>query len=381
MGRFLLNQGPILSVTGQVLSGLGAGSSVLGAAASYREAKGVYEDLRSGGYTGEQKALGAGQVASSGASVFQQLATSAYHISNLAGSEAAAFAAQSATGGAAAVMGGVDVLRGAYGFFKARQNIERLNRLKETERLDANTMKAVEQASAAQASKKKASVGTFLKGGLGVAGGVLLALSASTPIGWVLLSAGALLGGAFAIWKWWDKRKRKKAIAMKEFGIEEERNLWEKRVEAVKDRYWWWDKKGKAKRAALGIDPLERELKARGFKDASHFYANHITTLADDLYARAGHERANLESYIETEVRRQPYIRGNMTPSEMKKAPYTKLIDHMEANGIREENMNEASGKHYKVIEALFDGMGIKFEWKGREPQPTAQKIGKALDS
>ncbi|WP_189629988.1 hypothetical protein [Roseivirga thermotolerans] len=65
----------------------------------------------------------------------------------------------------------------------------------------------------AQETKKKTGVARALKGGLALAGGIVLA-AGSGPIGWGLLGASALVGLGSTVYKMWRKNKHgKKALA------------------------------------------------------------------------------------------------------------------------------------------------------------------------
>jgi hypothetical protein len=216
------------------------------------------------------------------------------------------------------------------------------------------------------------------KGALSVAGGALLLASTATPIGWALLTVGALIGGIFAINRWWDKRKRKKAIAIKALKVEEERAQWESDVAAVKKEYHWWSAEGRRERARLGEDPLERELKAHNFRDVGHFYANYINQMAHTLYDTAKTDRHSL---LLQAARQMAEARGHHRTF----APLPREVTHARRKAdverfIREHLIMIPEGNNYLQIAELIESMGLTFNWQADPVQPTPEKIGKALD-
>lgn len=366
------------SETGKVLSHLGAAASGVGALASLMDAKKGFGEWTEKASTSRQQRIGLGKGVGSTLSAAQQSATSAYHIGNLTNSGVAA-TAQVATGGLALASGAVDVLRGGYSFFKARQNIERLKRLNENEELQMDTRKAAAQAATTQEMRKTSALGTVAKGVLTAVGGGLLAFSAATPVGWLLLAGGALLGGIFAINRWLDKRERKKRIAIRELGIEEERKEWEADVAQVKKDHWFWSTTGKAKRAALGPDPLERELKKHGFKDVGHFYSNYINYMANHLYNKAKAERTSLMRHVSREIaQRRGGNRSFVTvPKEITDARSKSDLE----KSLKKELVFAPEGNHFLEIAELVESMGLRFDFQAEPVQPTPDKIGKALDA
>jgi hypothetical protein len=375
---FFTDSTPVASETGTILSGLGAGASGLGALASLVDASKSYKESRDTANTTAQRGLGLAAGVGATLSSAQQAATSAYHIGNLTQNQAVSLGAQTATGGLAVATGGIDILRGAYGYYKASSNIERLNRLERDRRLQGATRNAVQQAAFTQAGRKTSSAGTVLKGALSVAGGALFLASTATPIGWVLLTAGALIGGIFALKKWWDKRKRKKAIAIRELGVEEERAQWEEDVAAVKKEHYWWSATGRAKRAALGLDPLERELKANNFKDVGHFYAHYINRMANTLYDTAIADRGSLMLQASRQIAE---ARGNYRTF----ASLPRELTHSRRQAdlksfITKKGIMIPEGNNFLQIAELIESMGLNFDWQANPVQPTPDKIGKALD-
>lgn len=367
---------PTVSATGEMMSWMGGFGSGAGAVASLIDAKKGYAEFRDKAHTGTQQRIGLGKGVSSTLSAAQQSATSAYHFGNLAQSGVAA-TAQVATGGLGIATGAVDVLRGGYSLFKAKQNVERLNRLKEDEALHADTRKAATQAASTQEMRKTSAKGTIAKGVLTAVGGGLLAASVVTPIGWLLLAGGALVGGVLALKKWWDKRKRKKEIAIRELGVEEERKEWEENVERVKSQHWFWSETGKAEREALGPDPLERELKRYGFKDAGHFYANYINYMANHLHNRAKADRHSLLVDANNQMPARYSGRSGPLPKELTHARSRQDLE----KALRRHGINVPPGNTYLQIAELVESIGLKFDWQATPAQPTPEKIGKALDT
>ncbi|MFL6278334.1 MAG: DUF4157 domain-containing protein [Blastocatellia bacterium] len=370
---------PVASETGKILSSIGAASSGLGAVTSLMDAKKGFSEGLDSANTRAQRGLGISAGLSGTLGAAQQSATSAYHIANATGNNLLALGAQSATGGLAVATGAVDIVRGTLGYFKAASNIERLKKLEKNKTLTEDTKKAVEQAASTQANRKTSSIGTGLKGALSVAGGALLLASTATPIGWLLLTAGALVGGIFAISKWWDKRKRKKEIAIKVFDIEDERKKWEEDVARVKKDHWFWDSAGKAKREALGPDPLERELKAHKFKDVGHFYANYINKMAHDLYDTAQADRNSLALQASRQLSdaRGDYRTFAILPKELTQARLKADVQKF----IKKEKIMIPEGNNLLQIMELIESMGLKFDWLANPVQPTPEKIAKALEN
>ncbi|HXU35491.1 MAG TPA: hypothetical protein VN937_03945, partial [Blastocatellia bacterium] len=367
---------PTVSATGEMLSWMGGVGSGAGAAASLIDAKKGYGEWRDKANIGAQQRIGLGKAVSGTLSAAQQSATSAYHFGNLAQSGVAA-TAQVATGGLGIATGAVDVLRGGYSLFKAKQNVERLNRLKADEDLHEDTRKAATQAASTQEMRKTSAKGTIAKGVLTAVGGGLLAASVATPIGWLLLAGGALIGGVVAIKKWWDKRTRKKEIAIRELGVEEERKEWEEDVKRVKSKYWFWDETGKAEREALGPDPLERELKRFGFKDPGHFYSNYINYMANHLYNRAKTDRQSLLVDANNQMPARYGGRSGPLPKELTHARSKKDLE----KALRTHGISVPDGNTYLQIAELIESIGLKFDWQATPAQPTPEKIGKALDT
>ncbi|HKQ06536.1 MAG TPA: DUF4157 domain-containing protein [Blastocatellia bacterium] len=370
---------PVASETGKILSSIGAASSGLGALSSLMDAKKGFSEGFDSANTRAQRGLGFSAGLSGTLGAAQQSATSAYHIANATGNDLLALGAQSATGGLAVATGAVDIVRGTLGYFKAASNVERLKKLEKDRALQEDTKKAVAQAASTQANRKTSAIGTGLKGALSVAGGALLLASTATPIGWLLLTAGAIVGGIFAINRWLDKRKRKKEIAIKVFGIEDERKKWEADVAKVKKDHWFWESAGKVERERLGPDPLERELKAHKFKDAGHFYANYINEMAHGLYDTAQADRNSLLLQASSQLSdAYGYHRTfAVLPKELTQARLKADVQKF----IKKEKIMIPERNNLLQIMELIESMGLKFDWSSKPVQPTPDKIAKALDN
>lgn len=381
--NFFTDSLPLLSETGKALSHMGAVSGGVGAFTSLWDAKKGYAEWKDSASSREQQKIGASRVLSGIASATQQSATAAYHIGNLSQSAVAA-TAQAVTGGAGIATGAVDILRGLYARSKANQNIERLTALEQRESLQGregrDIRKAAQQATSTQEMRKTTATATMAKGALTVAGGALLVASAATPIGWALLGAGALIGGVYALKKWWDKRTRKEEVAMRELKVTKtERGYWEKDVENIKKRTWWGSNERKVALNNLGPDPLQRKLDQFGFKSVGHFYANYIHYMANHLYDKAvdGKTDLNIQVSQAIEDRRARGIPvRRLVLADLYRLSYKQMRQRIDDERIRVDMRQN----HYPEVEELLGGMGLKFDWQQIPAQPTPDKIGKALD-
>jgi hypothetical protein len=374
----------MLSKTGEALSWMGGISSVAGAATSLVDAKRGYAEWRETASTKGQQRLGAGKALSGVASATQQSASAAFHFGNLAKTGVAA-TAQTVTGGAALATGAVDIVRGSYGIWRANQNIARLTSLQERESLQGpqgrDIKKAAQQGVSTQEIRKSVAKGTIAKGVLTVAGGALLAFTSVTPVGWALLGAGALIGGIYAIKRFFDKRKRKEEVAMRELKVTKtEREYWEKDVDNIKKKTWWGSDDRKAQLKRLGPDPLQVKLEQFGFKSVGHFYANYINYMANHLYDKGVDGKVDLvrkvmQKITLKEVRGIPMINPGLV-DDVIQLPYKKVKPYLDIEGITVD----MQGNHYPEVEEVIKGIGLQFDWRKDPPQPTPDKIGKALD-
>gem|GEM_PF-3028443 len=390
---------PLLGESGKAISGLGVASGALGAIASLAEAKQGYAQWKDSARTEEQRRLGAGRALSGVAGATQQSATTAFHIGNLAQTGVAA-GAQIAAGGAAIATGAVDILRGGYGGFKAHQNIARLRDLQvsyhSSPRLQtpagAEIVKAAKQGASTQEGRRSTAIVTGLKGALTMAGGIMLAASLATPIGWALLGAGAAIGGLFALKRLlWDKRNRKEEVAMRELKVTKtEREDWKQAVKRIEKDTGWRSDARKAQLEALGPEPLEKKLKQFGFKDKGHFYANYINYMARHLYTEGvtGKKRFNdeaLEAITDLRgrrslsrdwLRREQNLGHQVSSADLNKMTYKETAQAFQGEGITFNMI----GNLYPEVEELLQGIGLRFDLTKDPAQPTPDKIGKALD-
>ena len=124
------------------------------------------------------------------------------------------------------------------------------------------------------------------KGAAMVVGGSLLL--ASNPVGWMVLGGAAIIGGIYAAWKWYKKKKRRTAVAVKALNIEQEREAWMARRKIMGDEG-----------AENDPDPLGRELKKMGYgnpkwwqlwkdDDVTKFYWDYINDTAKYLETQKG---------------------------------------------------------------------------------------------
>ncbi|MHB8644176.1 MAG: hypothetical protein ACYDAR_00140, partial [Thermomicrobiales bacterium] len=113
------------------------------------------------------------------------------------------------TGVFAAIAGAAKMAKGIYDVHEARMVLKSLAALKETlTSPDFKLMLAQSQAS--QKLKKSVAGATIAQGAAMVAGGILVAVLATNPIGWTILGAAAIFGGAIAAYKYFEKKANKK---------------------------------------------------------------------------------------------------------------------------------------------------------------------------
>lgn len=193
---------------------------------------------------------------------------------------AAASSAATVVAGAAGVAGGAAYLAsGIAGYFKHKQRKKELRKLaKKYEHksddmvpLDFGERGMLEQAALlgadTQRLNRKKSAATAAKGAAMIAGGALL-LAGAGPIGWVLLGAAGLIGGAAAIYKYWQKRSRKEEVVDRYLNVN---NYMMERNQNQEDK----GQRGAAR------DTLMQQ---RGFNNVGQCYAHIVTELADSIY-------------------------------------------------------------------------------------------------
>jgi hypothetical protein len=230
--------------------------------------------------------------------------------------------------------------------------------------------------------RKSTAKWTIGKGLLTAIGGGLLAASVATPVGWLLLGVGAVLGGIAVYRKYKDKQQRKKEVAMRELGVtEQDRQAWKRRVEAIKKRTWWGTTKRKQE-LAQEPDPLQSKLDQLHFKSVSHFYANYINYTANKIYQEGVGGRAQLENQITvTAEAKGARLRDALKFPELRKLRESlRRLSSMSYEEIRAHfRISADEGNPYPDIEKLLAGMGLKFDFQKAPPEPSAEKVGKAL--
>ena len=362
---------PLASTTGQALSSMGAISAGAGTATALVDSFRGFREMGSG-RTSEQENIGLLTGVSGLASATQQSATTAFHAANIVANPAMAATAQTVAGGAGIAMGAVDVIRGIYAHSKAKENIERLQKLKGHR--DENVRALAHQAQTTQKMRQSTAKWTVAKGVFtAVGGGLLLGAATVTPIGWLLLGAGAILGAIGAYRKYKDKGKRAEEVAIKELNLIPQMAAWKADEERIKKKYYRWIGSQKEKLAELGPSPLQKKLKELGFMSVGHFYANFIHKTANDIYDVGVRSRAPLE----TQARETIVTSGlNLFAKEQ----YLKLVPGMSSDDMKRWLGLEISDRNpYPVVEELLAGMGLKFDFKKNPPEPKPETIGKAL--
>lgn len=200
-------------VPGIVAPAIGGVSSPIAALGSVVEGGTKLHQATTGGERGADRALLGLEATSSFGNAALSTASSARYAGEIFGGSAAA-AVASAAGPAAMVMGGADLVGGFAGNLLAEHRQKQLAKIARAQRRQSG--KGFEYASAvlaagSQQTKKRRSLGTFLKGGLALGGGAAL-LAGAGPIGWGLLGGAALLGGGMTLYKQYRKHKMGKRI-------------------------------------------------------------------------------------------------------------------------------------------------------------------------
>lgn len=288
IGESIRDKGFVSPISGgaEAFGGLGAVGGILGAGAALMDsAQAGKSALDSSGDKATRTMAGA-QSASSLIDATKSSASAAYNIASLVDAKGAAAAgAQIAAGGAAIAMGAIDMIRGGYGAFTAHQREQLLIGIQNAPGTTDEIKNIAKEAIATQQRAKVTAGGQVLKGAIGVAGGVLLAASMATPIGWMILGIGAAVGIAVALKNWYDKRNQKKVVVMRELGVTDAMDKREKDKEAIKNRpgHGPLTKKRKEAIKALG-NPLQEALSKYGFSSVGHCYSNYINATANKIY-------------------------------------------------------------------------------------------------
>jgi hypothetical protein len=362
---------PLASTTGQALSWMGAISAGAGTATALVDSYRGFRELGSG-RSAQQENIGLLAGLSGLASATQQSATTAFHAGNIVANPAMAATAQTVAGGAGIATGAVDVIRGIYAHSKAKENIKRLQKLRGHH--DEGIRALAHQAQTTQKMRQSTAKWTVAKGVFtAVGGGLLLGAATVTPIGWLLIGAGAILGAIGAYRKYKDKGKRAEEVATKELNLIPQMAAWKAEEERIKKKYYRWIGSQKEKLAELGPSPLQKKLKELGFMSVGHFYANFIHKTANDIYDVGVRSRAPLEIQA-----RERIVASGL--NLFAKEGYLKLVPGMSSDEMKRWLGLKISDRNpYPVVEELLAGMGLKFDFKKKPPEPKPEKIGKAL--
>lgn len=369
-----------VSQTGQALSVLGAVGGGLGAGASLLNAVEGFQQARDSAATRGQSRLAFGKGVSGLTSATQQAATSAHHIGNL-GSSAFAATAQVVSGSAAVATGAIDMMRGYYAMHRADRNIARLENLRATS-TNVDIQSAAKQAQSTQEIRKSTAKWTVGKGLLLAVGGLFLAGSVITPVGWALLAGAAITGLISLARKFFRKRKRKRDVAIEALGLKQDMEAWENKKKLIEETTWWGTAKRRQAMATLPPDPLEKKLKEHGFKSAGHLYANYINYTANKMYEEGVAGRGLLETQVNDTVQaRSARLREVFRFSELKALgeAFRRLRSMSYAEIRTHFRISADEGNLYPQVEELLAGMGLKFDFRKNPPEPKPETIGKAL--
>lgn len=194
-------------IPGRLLPGLGMATSPVAAVGSLTEGGVKLHQAVTGGEKAGDKALLGLEATSSFANATVSGASTARYTGPFFGGSAAA--AMSVAGPAALAMGGADIVGGAIGNRLAAHREKKLARIEEN--AGGFESGVARFAKESQQTKKKRHLGSILKGGLAVGGGIAL-LAGAGPIGWGLLGGAALVGGALGLYKQYRKHKLGKQI-------------------------------------------------------------------------------------------------------------------------------------------------------------------------
>ena len=109
------------------------------------------------------------------------------------------------TGILSAVAGAAKMAKGIYDVAETRAILNNLVKLKAT-LTSPDFQLMLSQSQASQKLKKTVAGATIAQGAAMVAGGIMVAVMATNPIGWAILGAAALFGGAVAAYKYFEKK-------------------------------------------------------------------------------------------------------------------------------------------------------------------------------
>lgn len=290
--------GRSLTTNAQAIGGLGAGAGLLGVGSALVDAgRGLGQARDKSNRTSERR-LGLLNMFQGLGSATQSASSSAANIAGLAGNAGAMAGATLAVGGAGIATGAMDLLRGGYGLYKGKQRRDALNQLaqprsRQQEEAEEQRQEDAEEerirraallAASTQQNRMDTGKANLVKGAAAVAGGALLLTSLTNPVGWGLLAGAAIIGGIAAFVKYMKRRKRKKEIAVRELGVEQERRDWKQKKKQVESDTWYGTDERARRMAQIGPDPLQVALQEAGYINVGHFYADYTTKTAQFLF-------------------------------------------------------------------------------------------------
>jgi len=373
---FFSDTTPIMSEVGKSLSTAGAVSAGIGIIPAGVDAYKGWKGSQDTGKTKTERSLALGFGASGVGNVAQQAGTAVFHTANKLGDMGVAGFAQGATGVAGLVTGQIDIARGMHGYITANKNIKELGRLQAVQE-NAIIPKAAKQAQSTQKLRQDSAAWTVGKGVLTMLGGALLLAGATSPVGWLLIGVGALVGLKGAYNKWRDKKLRREKIVADLLGISDRQTKWRTKLEDLKgpgSLLKLWNRKEIKK---LGESPIEEELRTngQGFVSVDHYYSNYISKTADDLHDLGVSSRNDLET--QAIVRISKWRRG-------KKKERAGAIESLKNKTFHQiytmdESCTGLVGHIYGPVEKLLTSMGLRPQFGKTPPEPTEEKIGKAL--
>ncbi|TBL80785.1 hypothetical protein [Paenibacillus thalictri] len=237
-----------------VLAPFSSGLSALGAAVSVGNAVNNYDSSMSTFDKAHTVGVGVG----AGLADIAQSTSQTVETARAALGHTAASAATAAAGGAAIATGAINLIGGTATAIKSQQRKNALQNM--NTQGDAVLERAADVGVRTQEINRNVGVGTAVKGAALLTGGILL-LTASGPIGWILLGAAGAIAGAVAIYKFYKKRARKHEVV---------------------DRYLKLDKvpEGEKEKQRDG------KLQQNGFNSVDQCYVHIITELANIIYEK-----------------------------------------------------------------------------------------------
>lgn len=190
------------------------------------------------------------------------------------GADLAQGAATTTLMGGAAIAGGAIALgSGVHGAIVHHQRQEELHKLQEKyegKKDKESLARGALFGGTAENIKRNYSVDTAIKGAAMIAGGVLLAATAATGVGAIVITAAALYGGVAALYKWWCGKKRKERLVDKYLGVKEKLSKMETRGGRAPDE----------EKVRQGL------LMKSGFNSVDQCYAHIVTELAMEIHQK-----------------------------------------------------------------------------------------------